>query len=114
MEFTPEQLTVIHSENPKTELELKGVEILAVFSLGQMHNKIVRMSNIFGNSTVGLFRIESLNGKSDLDFSNPDDWKNVAIQDIFVSLLAPNEFGGKDKRSFNNLFDIQSIEWLAL
>ncbi len=113
MEFTKEQLAIINSENPKTLLQLEGIEVLAIYSLGQMHNKIVRMQTVFGTSNVGLFKIESINGNPDLDFSDPEPWRNVVIDDMFVSLVSPNEFGSIDKRTFNNLFDIKSMELLG-
>lgn len=113
MNFTQEQLELINSENPTVLLELKGVEVLAIYSLGQMHNKIVRRVSVFDTTMVGLFKIESINGKTDLDFSTPDDWKSVEIDELYFSITAPNEFGSYDKVTSNNLFDVQSIALLG-
>ncbi|GAA3638773.1 hypothetical protein [Flavivirga jejuensis] len=113
MEFTQEQLELIKSENPQIEFELKNEEVLAFYSLGQMHNKIVKMTdNFFGNTKIGLFTIDDLNGKTDLDFSNPDDWTEVHIETISFSLTCSNDWGGKDTSTFQNLLDIKSIALL--
>jgi len=113
MEFTQEQLELIHSENPQVVFELKGEEVLAFYSLGQMHNKIVRMTdNFFGNTKVGLFTIDNLNGKTDLDFSNPEDWKEVHIESMSFSLTCPNDWGGEDTSTFQDPTDIASIALL--
>lgn len=114
MDFTKEQLEIINSENPKVLLELKGVEVMAIYSLGQMHNKIVRRVSVFDTTMVGLLTIESINGKTDLDFSNANDWKNIKVDDIYFSITSLNEFGSYDKVTTNNIFDVQSIALLGL
>lgn len=114
MEFTQKQLEIINSENPKILFELEGVEVMAIYSLIQMHNKIVRSVSVYETTIVGLFLIESINGKSDLNFSNPEEWRNINLDDLFFSLTSINEFGGYDKVTTNNLFDIQSISLLEL
>lgn len=114
MELTKEQLEIINSENPNVLLELKGVEVMAIYSLGQMHNKVVRSTSVFDYTKIGLFFIESINGKSDLDFSNPEDWKVVELDDISFSITYLNEFGGYEKATTNNLFDVKSIALLSL
>lgn len=114
MELTQEQLEIINLENPKILFELEGVEVLAIYSLGQMHNKIVRRISVYGTATVGLFFIESINGKSNLDFSNPEEWQVLELEDISFSLTSLNEFGGYDKVQTNNIFDVQSIALLGL
>ncbi len=112
MKFTEEHLEIINSENPKVLFELAKVEVLAIYSLGQMHNKIVRKTDVFGNVRVGLFVIESINGKSDLNFSKPDEWRDIKIDEIFFSIISPNEYGSVDKITTNNLFDVESIALL--
>jgi hypothetical protein len=114
MEFTQEQLEIINSDKPEILFDLEGIEVLAIYSLGQMNNKIVRSTSVYGTTTVGLFVIESFNGKSDLDFSNPDDWRTVHLEEIFFSITSPNGYGGYDKVTTNNLFDIQSIALLSV
>jgi len=113
MEFTKEQLELIFSESLQIDFELNNEEVLALYSLGQMHNKVVRMTdNFFENTKVGLFVIDELNGKTDLDFSNPDDWKEIIVQSISFSLISPNEWGGEDKSSFQDPLMIKSIALL--
>lgn len=112
MEFTQEQLEIIQSENPKTVFELNGPEVLAFFSLGQMHKKVVRMTdNFFGNTKVGVFLIEELNGQTELDFSNPEDWTKLDIETVTFSLTLPNMWGQESSR-FNDIFNIKSIALL--
>ncbi|HLA55491.1 MAG TPA: hypothetical protein VK623_05300 [Flavobacterium sp.] len=112
MEFTPEQLAVIKSENPQTVFELKDLEVLAFFSLAQMHKKVVRMTdNFFGNTRVGVFTIDELNGKTDLDFSNPDDWTTLNIESISFTLALPNEWGSQSS-TYHSLFEIKAIALL--
>jgi len=110
MEFTPEQLELSNLENPIIGLTLENIEVLAIFSLGQMHNKVVRCTDsYFGKTKVGIFTIDELNGNSDLDFSNPEDWKKVEINSVTISLSGPNEWG-TFKDTYSSLFDIKKIE----
>ena len=72
MSFSKQELAIIKAKKPKELLSLEGVEVFAFFSLGQMHKKVVRLTDtVFGNTKTGVFTIEHLNGKTDLDFSNP-------------------------------------------
>jgi len=112
MKFTAEQLEVINSENPKIVFELNGPEVLAFYSLGQMHKKVVQITdNFFGNTKVGVFLIEELNGKTELDFSNPDDWRELHVETVTFSLTLPNLWGEESSR-FSSIFDIKSIALL--
>jgi hypothetical protein len=112
MEFTDEQLELIKSENQQVVFELNGAEVLAFFSLGQMHKKVVRMTdNFFGNTKVGVFLIEELNGETELDFSNPDDWTTLDIKSVTFSLTSPNMWGHESSR-FSDIFNIKSIALL--
>lgn len=114
MSFTEEQLKLINAENPKVELKLEGVELLAFFSLGQMHQKVVRLTDsVFDNTKVGVFVIEELNGKTEFDFSNPKDWQHVEINSIKFSLAGPNEWG-EFKDTYRNLLNIKKIELLKI
>ena len=89
MEITKEQMELLNSENPEIVLTLEDMEVFAFFSLGQMHNKVVRMTDsFFGNTKVGVFTIDELNGETALDFSNPDDWTKVEIKTIKLPQLA--------------------------
>ncbi|MCI5059079.1 MAG: hypothetical protein MRY83_23400 [Flavobacteriales bacterium] len=113
MEFTQEQIELIKSENPNVEFKLEKEEVLAFYSLGQMHGKVVRMTdNVFGNTKNGLFVIENLNGETNLDFSNPEDWREVNVDSIEFSLTAPNEWGGENKDTYQSLLNINSIALL--
>jgi hypothetical protein len=113
MDFTKEQLNLIKAGNPKVDLSLENEEVLAFFSLGQMHKKIVRMTdNFFEKTKVGIFIIDELNGKHNPDFSNPNDWQKVEINSITFSLTGPNEWGGEFKDTYQSLFDIKKIELL--
>ncbi len=99
-------------ENPEIDFELSGIEVLAFYSLGQMHGKVVRMTdNFFGQTHTGVFTIEELNGQTELDFSNPDEWTSVNIETITLSLYYPNEWGSAGSR-FHDLFNIKSIALL--
>jgi len=112
MEFTAEQRALIAQENPEIAFELNGIEVLAFYSLGQMHKKVVRMTdNFFGQTHTGVFTIEELNGQTELDFSNPDDWTSVNIESITLSLYYPNEWGSAGSQ-FHNLLNIKSIALL--
>ena len=110
MSFTPEQEKLINSENHEIIFELKGLEVLAFYILAdKMHNKIVQLTdNFWGQTKVGLFQITELNGETDLDFSNPDDWTTLEIKSIAFSLTRPNAWGSEGT-TFHSLLDIQSI-----
>ncbi len=110
MNFTPKQIELINNENPDIALSLENLEVLAIFSLGQMQNKVVRFTDgFFGNTKVGVFTIDHLNGIEELDFSNPEDWREVDIKTIKFSLTGPNEWG-HFKDSYQSLFDLKKIE----
>jgi hypothetical protein len=115
MELTSAQLEIINAESPKVLLELEGMEVAAIYSLGQMHHQVVRMTdNVFGNTRVGVFVIEEINGVSELDFSSPDPWRNIEVNSITLKLYSPNRFGGLNIAAFQRVFDIKSIQWLGL
>lgn len=113
--ITAEQREFIRIGKFTEGLELSGVEVFAIFSLGQMNNRVVKCDNDITMSTIiAVFKIEELNGKSDLDFSNPDDWREVHIDSITVSLEYPDfEFDGSSKTQFSNLAFINSITLLS-
>ena len=110
MSFTPEQKQLIESENPEIVLRLEGPEVLAFYILAvNMHNKVVELTDtFFGQTKVGLFTIDELNGKEDLDFSNPDDWTTLHIDSISFSLNRPNMWGSEGT-TYHSLLDIKSI-----
>ena len=113
MIFTEKQLELINSDKQEIDFELKDLEIFAIFSLGQMHNKVVRMTdNVFGNTKVGVFTIDKINGIETLDFNNSDLWKNISLGSISLTLSTPNDFGGEDTSTYESLFDIKSIALL--
>ncbi|KAB7530015.1 hypothetical protein F8C76_00375 [Flagellimonas olearia] len=89
MEFSKEQLTLINSTNPKVGLSLEDRMVYAIFSLGKIVNEVVRLTLRNGRVLTGVFNIEELNGESNLDFSNPDDWTKVELNSIQVSVSAP-------------------------
>lgn len=113
MAFTPEQKALIESENPEIAYKMEGPEVLAFYILAdKMHNKIVRLTdNFWGQTKLGLFTIDELNGKTDLDFSNPDDWTNLTIESIAFSHNRPNMWGSEGT-TYHSLLDIRSIELL--
>lgn len=112
MDFTEDQLALIKKENPQVGLTLEGMEVFAFFSLGQMHKKIVRMTDgFFGNVKTGYFLIEEFNGKTELDFSNPDDWREIEIKSLKYSLTGITEWG-EFKDTYQSLKDIKKIELL--
>lgn len=115
MGFSEDQLVIFKSSSPKVVFELNNEEVLAFWTLAQMHNKVVRMTdNFFGNTRVGVFTIDHLNGDTNLDFSNDEDWRNVVIDSISLSLTCPNDFGGTNKSTFQSIFDIKSIALLSI
>lgn len=112
MSFTEKQLELIHAESPEVAFKLEGIETVAIYSLGQMHNKVVRLTdNFFGNTKVGVFKIDELNDQNELNFSNPDDWQNVTINSIKFSLRGPTKWGGFED-TYQRLTDIKIIELL--
>ena len=111
--LTKEQIDFIKSDKHKVTLSLKGMEVLAIFSLGQMHNKIVRLKDgVWGKTKIGVFYINHINNKTDFDFSDSSKWKTVTIDAISVSLIEPNEWGGENTDTYNSLFDISEIALL--
>ncbi|WP_300490073.1 hypothetical protein [Flavobacterium sp.] len=110
--FTPEQRKLILSDDYEIEYSLDGMEVLALYSLGQMHGKVVRLKDIiFDNPRVGLFKIEHINGHRNLDFSNPDLWRSITVDSISITFSKPNEWG-HDASKFTSLFHIKNIALL--
>lgn len=110
--FTPEQRKLILSDDHEVEFELEGMEVLALYSLGQMHKKVVRMTDdIFGQTKVGVFTINHINGHRDLDFSSPDNWTNISIDAISFTFSRPNEWGHEASK-YESLFHIKDIALL--
>jgi len=113
MNFTEEQLALIKSEHQNVVFELTGLEVLAIYSLGQMNSKVVRLTDgFFGDTKIGIFTIDELNGNTDLDFTSPENWTNVTIDSIRLSLTLPNNFGGHSSTTFESLLDIKAIALL--
>ena len=114
IDFTPEQRELILSGNhDEVEFELEGMEVYAIYSLGQMHNKVVRMTDdFFGDTKIGLFRINHINGHRDLDFSNPDNWRSIHIDSLSFTFSSPNEWGSQASR-FASLSHIKKIALLS-
>lgn len=113
IEFTPEQRELILSgDHDEVEFELDGMEVYAIYSLGQMDRKVVRMTdNIFGADRVGVFRINHINGHRDLDFSNPDNWRKIHIDSISYTFSRPNEWGSEASK-YESLSHIKNIALL--
>lgn len=114
IEFTPAQKELILSGNhDEVEFELEGMEVYAVYSLGQMSGKVVRMTDdLFGTERVGLFRINHINGHRDLDFGNPDNWRSIHIDSLSFTFSRPNEWGSEATRyeSFSHIKKIALLE----
>ncbi|PHK16960.1 hypothetical protein VF12_39905 [Nostoc linckia z15] len=113
IKFTPEQSELILSGNhEEVEFELDGIEVYAVYSLGQMNGKVVRMTDdLFGTTRVGLFRINHINGHRNLDFSNPDNWRKISIDSLSFTFSRPNEWGSEATR-YESLSHIKNIALL--
>lgn len=113
IEFMPEQRELILSGNhDEVEFELDGMEVYAIYSLGQMDRKVVRMTdNIFGADRVGVFRINHINGHRDLDFSHPDNWRKIHIDSISYTFSRPNEWGSEASK-YESLSHIKNIALL--
>lgn len=113
IEFTPEQRELILSGNhDEVEFELDGMEVYAIYSLGQMDRKVVRMTdNIFGADRVGIFRINHINGHRDLDFGTPDNWRKIHIDSISYTFSRPNEWGSEASK-YESLSHIKNIALL--
>lgn len=114
IEFTAEQRELILSGNhDEVEFELDGMEVYAIYSLGQMDRKVVRMTdNIFGADRVGVFRINHINGHRDLDFSHPDNWRKIHIDSISYTFSRPNEWGSEASK-YESLSHIKNIALLT-
>lgn len=114
IEFTPEQRQLILSGNhDEVEFELDGMEVYAIYSLGQMDRKVVRMTdNIFGADRVGVFRINHINGHRDLDFGTPDNWRKIHIDSISYTFSRPNEWGSEASK-YESLSHIKNIALLT-
>lgn len=113
IEFTQEQRELILSgDHDEVELELDGIEVYAIYSLGQMDRKVVRMTdNLFGTTRVGLFRINHINGHRELDFSNPDNWRKIHIESLSFTFSRPNEWGSEATK-YESLSHIKNIALL--
>lgn len=113
MSFTKDQLELIHSESQEVVFKLEGIEAVAIYSLGQMHQKVVRLTdNFFGNTKIGVFSIDEFNGQNELDFSNPDEWTDVTFKSIKFSLKGPTKWGSfsDDYQSITNVKLIELLE----
>jgi hypothetical protein len=100
------------SANHSEVFKLKGVEVAAIFSLGQMHNKIVKLTDsMWKKTTVGLFYIDHINENHDLSFSNASDWQTVKIDSISMHLIIPNEYG-QTTMVYNHFSEIEGIALL--
>jgi len=112
--FTPEQRELILSGNhDDIEFELEGMEVYAIYSLGQMDRKVVRMTDdLFGTERVGVFRINHINGHRDLDFSDPDNWRSIHIDSLSFTFSRPNEWGSEATRyeSFSHIKNIALLK----
>ncbi len=112
MSFTKDQLALIHSESPEVVFKLEGIEVLGIYNLGQMHQKVVRLTdNFFGNTKVGVFSIDEFNGQNEVDFTNPDEWTDVKFESIKFSLKGPTKWGSFEDE-YQNITHIQLIELL--
>jgi hypothetical protein len=86
--LTKEHIDLIQSAKHSEVFKLKGIEVAAVFSLGQMHNKIVKLTDsMWKKVTVGLFYIDQINENHNLSFSNSADWQTVKIDSISMHLI---------------------------
>lgn len=111
--LTPAQIEFINSGNHEIDFELTDFEVLAIYSLGQMQNKIVRLTdNFWGKTKVGLFVIDHINEKQNPDFKNANDWKSVSLSSISLTLITPNEWGGENTDTYSSIFDIKEIALL--
>lgn len=112
IEFTPERRKLILSDDYEVEFSLDGMEVLALYSLGQMHGKVVRIKDIiFDEPRRGVFMINHINGHRDLDFSNPDHWRAVTVDSLSISFSYPNEWGSSTTK-YESLFHIKNIALL--
>lgn len=112
--FTSEQRELILSgnEDHEIEFELEGMEVFALYSLGQMHKKVVRMTDrFFGQTKVGVFTINHINGHRDLDFDNPNNWTNLTVDTISFTFSRPNEWGSEASK-FDSISNISNIALL--
>ncbi len=113
--LTPSQIEFIQFGNLIVDFELKELEVVSIYSLGQMHNKIVRLTdNFWGKTKVGLFFIDQINDNNQLSFSNMEDWRSVSLTSISFSLITPNEWGGQSTDTYSSLFDIREIALMKL
>lgn len=111
--LTPEQIDFIRTAKHKTDFELKDLEVAAIYSMGQMHNKIVRLTdNFWGKTKVGLFFIDHINDNHELSFVNSEDWRTVTLHSISLTLITPNEWGGENTDTYSSIFDIREIALL--
>ncbi len=114
IEFTPGQRELILSgSHDEVEFELEGMEVYAIYSLGQMDRKVVRMTDdLFGTTRVGVFRINHINGHRDLDFSNPDNWRKIHIDSLSFTFSRPNEWGSEASKyeSFSHIKNIALLK----
>ncbi len=112
MEITEKQIALMALENPEIDFELEGMEVFAIYSLGQMNGKVVKMQDdMFPDPRIGLFTINHLNGVENLDFSNMDDWKEVHLESISYTLTKEDKWG-QSSSTYESLFHIKSIALL--
>lgn len=111
--LTPEEKDRVLAAGNEIDFTLSGIEVAAIYSLGQMHDKVVTMTdNFWGNTKTGLFHINHINGNTNLDFSKPDDWQTLTLDSISFGLIVPNMFGAADTTTYESTFEIKEISLL--
>lgn len=91
------------------DIFLKDEEMMAIFVLGQMQNKMVRIHDPSRDwKQVGFFRIEEFNGTKDPAFSNPDDWNKVTLESISFSLYSVSTWG-ESASTYSSIFQVKEV-----
>lgn len=106
------EVHAIDMEDDLFDVSLKGTEVVAIFILGQMQDKMVRIQDSSRDwKQIGLFRIEEINGVENPDFSNPDDWSSITLDSISFSLYSASTWG-ETRGTYSSVFDINEISRL--
>ena len=112
MEITEEQIELMANESPEIDFELSGLEVFAIFSLGQMNGKVVKLQDDqFAEPRIGVFTINHINGNENLDFSNMNDWTEVNLESISYTFTKEDKWG-QSSSTYESLTHIKSIALL--
>ncbi len=91
------------------DISLKNEEVLAIYVLGQMQNKMVRIQDSSRNwKQVGLLHIKEINGIENPDFSNSNNWNNIILNSITIKIYSASTWGTSTS-TYSSVFQINEV-----